>query len=66
MRLTYRKALNRGWEPVWYYGKRGGWRAAAITKRGRKWMHIMYADGSNSKVKLTEERYMRHFKSKRG
>lgn len=65
MKLTYRKVLNRGWEPVWY-NTNNGTRAAAIMKRGRKWMQIMWADGSKKRVPLTEEQYMRHMTSKRG
>ena len=65
MKLTYRKALNRGWEPV-LYRTDNGQRTAAIMKRGRKWMEIMWADGSKKRVPLTEERYMRHMTSKRG
>ncbi len=66
MQLTYRKCLNRGWEPVIYHTDRGT-RTAAIIKRGPKWLTIKWADGSgNKRVKTTEERYMRQMTSKRG
>ena len=55
MKLTYRKALNRGWEPVLYH-----------TDNGQRAAAIMWADGSKKRVQLAEERYMRHMTSKRG
>ena len=48
------------------YHTDNGQRAAAIMKRGRKWMEIMWADGSKKRVQLAEERYMRPMTSKRG
>lgn len=63
--LTYRKALNRGWEPV-LYRTDVGHRVACIVKRGTKWMHIVFATGERKRVLLTEERYMRSMTSKRG
>ena len=66
MQLTYRKCLNRGWEPVIYHTDKGS-RTAAIIKRGPKWLTIKWGDGSgNKRVKIAEERYMRHMTSKRG
>ena len=64
--LTYRKAVNRGWEPVLYKTSVGGCRVACIIKRGRKWMHIIFATGERKRVLLDEERYMKPMTSKRG
>ena len=63
--LTYRKALNRGWEPVLYRTDHGH-RVACIIKRGRKWMQIIFATGERKRVLLSEERYMKPMTSKRG
>lgn len=63
--LTYRKAINRGWEPVLYRTDHGQ-RVACITTRGRKWMHIIFATGERKRVLLSEERYMTPMTSKRG
>ena len=63
--LTYRKALNRGWEPVWYHTDRGTY-VACIEKVGPKWMYIRWTDGSRKRVKVSERKYMTPFKSKRG
>jgi len=65
MKLTYRKALNKGWEPVWYRTDAGCY-VALIVKRGPKWLHLKLTDGSNKRVRVSEERYMTPFKSKRG
>ena len=66
IKLTYRKGLNLGYEPVHYHTDRGN-RTAWIVKRGSKWMHLKWGDGSgNKRVPLSHERYMTPFTSKRG
>lgn len=64
-RLTYRKALNRGWMPHWYHTDRGII-VACIEKEARLWMYLRLTDGSRKRVRLSEKKYMTPFKSKRG
>ena len=65
MKLTYRKALNRGWEPVLYHTDNGQ-RAAAIMKRAASGWRSCGRRFQKTCVQLAEERYMRPMTSKRG
>tara|TARA_R110000851_G_scaffold247175_2_gene399680 strand:- start:1458 stop:1682 length:225 start_codon:yes stop_codon:yes gene_type:complete len=36
---TVRKVKNRGFKPVWYFGKHG-WSAGWVFKEGTKWLYF--------------------------
>ena len=63
--MTYRKVVNQGWTPVVYHTSRGI-RTAAIVKQGPKWVHIKWGMTGNSRVPVSELRYMKEMTSKRG
>lgn len=65
MQWTYRKVINRGFQPCWYNTDHGT-RVAWIEKEGRKWMYVRFATGERSRKPLSEKRYFTPFKSKRG
>ena len=49
---TKRKVKNRGFEPVWYYAKNGGWTAGWVFKRGTKWLWFYSATIGKKRLPL--------------
>lgn len=65
MKWTYRKVVNRGFTPCWYWTDHG--RVVAwIEQEGRKWMYLRFATGERKRKPLSEKKYLTEFKSKRG
>ncbi len=65
MQWTYRKVINRGFQPCWYKTDRGTC-VAWIEKEGSKWMSVRFATGERKRKPVSEKRYLTPFKSKRG
>ena len=66
MQWTYRKAVNRGFVPVWYRTDRGT-RIAWVEKEGPKWMWVRFgSDGLRKRCPVSDKRYMTPLRSKRG
>jgi len=51
---TYRKVLNRGYVPVRWYTRNGGWQYGWQWKTSGKWAHVYLPNRGNRRVRLDD------------
>ena len=56
---TYLKVINRGYTPIRYYWKNGGWSYGWIYQEGRKWYQCYFPSRGHQKIRIGDSNLVR-------